>query len=344
MLRNNLAHIKNYEMKRVFSLLMFLLLGLLESSAQYYNVSTKLSQDYKPLTNPTTITNSWDQNFFKIQDLGLTYNWYHESFSFDGTNGLVILGAGVLAGESTADSVAFDIDGFFVGLKSRPNGSAVNYQIDGTQGNRIVKMEWVNAGIDGGDTADFVNLQIWLYEANNAIEMHYGPSLIKNPKDFNAGNNGQGLTGPPVGTFTASTKRKDNGKVLALAYLTGNPDNPSITRARSTGLSGMPKNGTVYTFTDATATSINESAVSVSKLNIYPNPANDHTTIECTVDGPAVISITDITGKCVKSIPCEAANTRQSIQVSTADMKPGLYLVKLQNDSNTTIQKLMVAR
>jgi hypothetical protein len=332
-------------MKKIFSLLMFLLLGIFESSAQYYNVTTKLNQDYKPLANPTTISSSWDQNFFEIQDLGLTYNWYHESFSFDGTNGLVVLGAGVLAAESNADSVAFDIDGFFVGLKSRPNGSAVNYEIDGVQGNRIIKVEWVNAGIDGGDTADFVNLQIWLYEARNTIEVHYGPSLIKNAKDFNAGNNGQGLTGPPVGTFTTSTKRKDNGKVLALSYLTGNPDNPSIIRTRSTGLNGMPKSGTVYTFTDATATSLNEPAAMGSELKIYPNPANDFIRLE--YDGnrqPGVISIEDIAGKSLKSVQCEITNSHQSLQISTADMKPGLYLVKLQNGSNTTIQKLMVAR
>jgi hypothetical protein len=331
-------------MKRFIPVLFLLFAGLLKSSAQHYNVTTQLNQTYKPLANPTLITNSWDQNLFTTPNFGITYNWYHNTYNFDGNSGLFIFGAGVLAAEAT-DSIAFDIDGFYVGLKSRNNGSALNYEIDGTTGSHIIKMEWVNAGIDGGDTADFVNFQIWLYEANNTIEMHYGPSFIKNSKDFNAGNGGQGHTGPPVGTFTASTKHKDNGKVLALAYLTGDPDNPTVARTSSASLKSMPKSGTVYTFTDANATGLNEARALLSEFRLYPNPSNEFVTLEYFAgNGPVNISIQDMTGKCVRFVELMGNAQKQSTQISTADMKPGLYLVKLQSGTNTTIQKLMVAR
>jgi hypothetical protein len=332
-------------MKFSFTLLAVMLLLLLKASAQNYTVVTKLNQAYEPLNKVSTVTSTWDHNFFVTQDLGITYHWFNKVYNFDGNDGLFIFGSGILAGATNTDSTDFDIDGFFVGLKAKNNTSGLVYQIEGSQGNRIIKAEWKNATIDGGDTADYVNFQIWLYEANGAMEVHFGPSFIKNPHDFNIGNGGSNFTGPPVGVYISSIKPKDNGKVLQSIYLSGDPDNPTIVKTGLASLKSMPKNGTVYTFTDKNATDVNETAPIPSQLKIYPDPAKDYVSLEYNGCGqPASISIEDLTGRCLKSIQCGNVSSNQSIQFSTADMKPGLYLVKLQNGVNTTIQKLMVAR
>jgi hypothetical protein len=332
-------------MKLSFTLLSVMLLLLLKASAQDYTVVTKLNQPYEPLNKFSTAASTWDHNFVVTQDLGITFNWFHKTYNFNGQDGLFIFGSGILAGDTNTDSTDFDIDVFFVGLKSRDTSSALIYQIQGPKGNRIIKAEWKNAGIDGGDTADYVNFQIWLYEANGTMEVHFGPGFIKNPKDFNIGNGGSNFTGPPVGMFISSTKPKDIGKVLQSVYLSGDPDNPTLLKMDYGALKSMPKNGTVYSFTDKNATEVNETAAFPSNLKVYPNPANDYVMLEYNGYGQsATVSIEDLTGKCLKSVQCGNASSHQSIQLSTADMKPGLYLVKLQNGSNTTIQKLMVAR
>ena len=54
--------------------------------------------------------------------------------------------------------------------------SPVSYQLGGVPGSRILKVEWKNAGFHmdiaaDNKSVDFVNLQIWLYEESNDIEL-----------------------------------------------------------------------------------------------------------------------------------------------------------------------------
>lgn len=331
-------------MKYLFAVTLALMTAaIFKASAQDYTVTTRLSQTYTPLANPNLVTNSWDQNLFTAQDFGITYNWYHKTFKFDGNNGLLIFGAGAVAAGNDTDSTDFDMDGFFVALKARDNTSALNYQVDGSAPNRIIKLEWKNAGIDGGDTADFVNFQIWLYEANGTMEAHYGPSFIKNPKDFNSGNGGTNFTGPPVGMFIGSTKAKDQGKILKSVYLSGNPDNPTMVKNGFPALKGMPKNGTVYTFTDQTAAGLNETAVSTAAFKIYPNPARSFVNIEYgNPSQSAELTILDMAGKLIRTIPVSSRPASQLLHISTAGMNPGIYIVKIQSGDRTSVEKLVV--
>ena len=61
------------------------------------------------------------------------------------------------------------------------NGSSspISYTLSGTAPSRIFKLEWKNAGffnpIDNATSYDdFINLQLWLHEGSDAIEVRFG--------------------------------------------------------------------------------------------------------------------------------------------------------------------------
>ena len=85
---------------------------------------------------------------------------------------------------------------------------------------------------------------------------------------------------------------------------------------------------------------------SVSKINVYPNPASDITTInlELNESSKLLIDVADITGKQVAIIADEKQSTGNLIkQFSTAILPNGNYLVRINVNGKTATQKLSVA-
>ena len=61
--------------------------------------------------------------------------------------------------------------------------SIIRWQTSGAPGEQVFTIEWANAGfyeeIEDSMSTSFVNLQVRLFEADGAIEFHYGPSSLK---------------------------------------------------------------------------------------------------------------------------------------------------------------------
>jgi len=310
--------------------------------AQTYTESSAFGKTYTPLSNPTLITNSWKDSLFLQGNIHATFNWFGQSWPFDGQgdDGILLFGAGTLAGGSPTDSTDFDFDGFFTALQSKSN-SEMNYEIDGTTPNRIIKFEWKNTGLAYGDTSDYVNFQMWLYE-DAAYEVHFGASSVKDPNVAF----GNGKSGPPIGLFFASTKTKDNNKILKAFYLTGNPSSPTLNpSADYDGLSGMPANGTVYTFNYTANSGINIFSDNHSGISIFPDPAKGNITIsykpatECMLQ----IDILDLNGKSVSTVYNGLVSKDiQNFQVQTADYPKGIYLVRVLSGMTVETRKLII--
>jgi len=315
--------------------------------SQNYTVSTTTENSYVPLPNPTVILTNWDTSLFIDQDIAVNnFNFANMTFNFNGQypNGMLMFGAGVLAGGAASDSVDFDFDGFFVDLqsaKSPSNQSAMEYEVDGTAPNRILKFEWKNAKLTYGDTSDYVNFQEWLYEGTSAFEAHFGPSYIKNPaKDF-----GPGLFGPHIGIFFASTKAADNNKILKSWYLNGDPSKPTVVKQSfSAEINGMPKNGTVYTFSDISSGINNELESPKFSTNIFPNPASSIINIEYanTSFGSFKIDIIDVTGKTVSKIYDGICQPNQSFIFNSSTLSKGVYFIKFTSEQAIETRKLIV--
>lgn len=70
--------------------------------------------------------------------------------------------------------------------------------------------------------------------------------------------------------------------------------------------------------------------------NVYPNPANDFITVE----NEGAVEISDMQGRIVKT----ANTSSQSEQISVSDLPSGNYLIKVTNDSKSTVSKFIISR
>lgn len=75
------------------------------------------------------------------------------------------------------------------------------------------------------------------------------------------------------------------------------------------------------------------------QLNIYPNPAYNHLTID-NLPNNALISITDITGREVWS----TISTNTSVSLNTTDFNSGIYFVKVEHQNTKDIQKILIKK
>ncbi|MEM9719588.1 MAG: T9SS type A sorting domain-containing protein [Bacteroidota bacterium] len=85
--------------------------------------------------------------------------------------------------------------------------------------------------------------------------------------------------------------------------------------------------------------------VGVSDLNVFPNPTLNQNTLEYTIEqaGNVEITLLDKSGKTIKqlvSTPKEAGTYRLSVDFT--DLRPGLYIYKIQTEAGTQTKKLLV--
>ena len=144
--------------------------------------------------------------------------------------------------------------------------SPINFELSGTLGNQVLKIEWLNAGFVSfwsTDTATFVSYQIWLFENDKHIEIHYGPS------------NTNSVTFPYQGPFIRFKCFGNYG-----LYICNNQSAPSFlwtdfTQPTYCALAGTPDNGRVFNIApNPLFTGINYTKTK-SNYTISPNPFND---------------------------------------------------------------------
>ena len=79
-----------------------------------------------------------------------------------------------------------------------------------------------------------------------------------------------------------------------------------------------------------------------SSINLFPNPATNHVTIDLPNAKEKVeITITDITGKIIYAT---IATNTQKVEVNTKDFAEGIYVVQLQTADFTVTKKLVVEK
>jgi hypothetical protein len=94
------------------------------------------------------------------------------------------------------------------------------------------------------------------------------------------------------------------------------------------------------TLLNALATGTEEQE-SMGMFSFYPNPANGSVNVDRPAGSsePATLILSDLTGRVVYSEMLTGIST----QFSTAEFPAGVYLLSLQEGSNTTTQKLVIA-
>lgn len=302
-----------------------------QASMGDYIVKVETGKSYSPLTTGTNISSgfSWDDENFKIP-IGFTTNiggMTTSDFSFS-------TGWGFAPGSDTMGIVntfvafgALDLQdrGAVSGIAKSP----LRYLVSGVSPNRIFKFEIANAGFFEeryiyGSMDDYTNIQIWVYETSNIVEIRYGDSKISNPDDyFSVG--GAPLVGY-VSNFDLDADTFSKGY-----FLIGNPGSPIVDSATSlfdigNSMSDYPASGTVYRFIPKTvAASIGEINIA-EQLKVYPTQATTNITVVSNLNTEANADIYAVSGqKILSNISLQKGNN--IIDVST--LASGVYFLKI---------------
>jgi PKD repeat protein len=170
----------------------------LTASAQFRYSFKDTTSPYVPLSGSTTSVNGtdiWDDDDYAP---AVPFTWTLDS-TISLNNVFLALGfPGFIADTSDFS----DVNGFFLSgadfadrgtLSKTASLSPIRYITTGSAPNRIYKLELFNVGffneLDSlGTMNDSANMQLWIYEGSNILEVHFGPSRITDPVvDFGGG-------------------------------------------------------------------------------------------------------------------------------------------------------------
>jgi hypothetical protein len=201
------------------------------------------------------------------------------------------------------------------------------YRIDGTPGQYILKTEWRNAHLDDGPPGNYLNVQIWFYQATGVVELHYGPRSTNNSSGYPLN------AGPAAGMLWAPL---DFSSIYGIAWLYGAPNSPTYDTAPPLGgfLTGIPTDGTVYRFTPTftVPNAITEGEASV-QLSAHPIPCNDQLRITGLqpAHGVYTATILDATGRTMIT----GAPLSPNGVLDTRELPSGAYVAHVRMDQST---------
>ncbi len=321
-------------MKKPLSLVA-LLLGLSSFAQNSYTLST-YTTPYTQLANPAPVEflfeegNSWVDPFFTVPfDFGFEMNeqTYTSTSQFD--VGAFFFFENMFSEETQLFGLVDDFaDGDTIqGLAS----SEILYAVDGAVGNRIAKIEYVNAGfyeeIFGPEPAaeNRINFQLWFYEENGILEVHFGDSDIPNPELVFFGN-----AGPTV--LVALGVQGLGATYEFGATIIGDPLNPTLDSETSLneappGLDGIPESGRVYRLTPLTTVGLFDAKA--PEFNIYPTITESELWVKGETNANANYRIMDITGKEVLAGRLQNQNV-----INVSNLNAGVYLFSIDGMSS----------
>lgn len=298
--------------------------------SQSYNF-TQSTAVYSDLANSTDLTMGmpWDDPALLIP---VNFPFFYFGNSVDniyidyGLGGVMVMGVDTI--NITASLfVADNADLIDRGYLSTSSLSPISYETTGTANNRILKIEWKNVGFYSelmldSVSSDFVNFQIWLYESDNSIELHYGPNSISQPW-----LSYDGYTGTSI-ALVSQLNYFSGSPSNSWLNLHGDANNPSysVRLATDTPLffSNIIPNGTVYRFTPFTV-GLDESQKVSTEAFISPNPVSNRLSVS-NIDEMEISSmkIYDLKGQEVKSTISTSIN-----DIDVSELESGVYILQL---------------
>jgi hypothetical protein len=294
---------------------------------------------------PLSNTRQWDEATFTIP-LGFNiklYNKINDTLFIQGGSGISLDTTSALS--TIASPILEDLcDRAWVSATSNegdPGGiSNISYNISGTAGSRIVKIQVSNAGfwneIDiNMATVSFINYQIWLYEGSGIVEFRYGNTSITNIAD-NFALGAQGFVCGMFQDFDFSTNPPNsnmlNGTFSSPSHVGLDMSNPPTSIP---AISNANLNNRVYRFTYATGavTSLNAITNSIFNYDVYPNPSNNLIHVNVGDDVLNHVEVYTISGS--------LALTSKEKQLNVAALANGLYVAKIYTDKGISYKKII---
>jgi hypothetical protein len=286
-----------------------------------------LESPYAPLQNDTIISSgNWDDENWEVP-LGFVFHYMGQSYDkiiFYGPLGG--FGSEISFGDPTLTNT-FDvlcpalID--VAETASSADSSTVSYITEGTEGNKIFKLQWNNCGVVGDEGGTMrVNYQVWLYQFNHSIDYRYGPSI-----DFD-----NGMVGFTVGLpmFLINNWNSDipgsSNNCSGMWTMSGSTSSPVFNFHFSSDevfsavhMDDLPAANVVYHFEGEPNAVANTQLL---ELSVYPTIANHIVNVRgtCALQN---LKIYDQMGKLVHS----QTNAGSTCQITAESFAAGIYTV-----------------
>ena len=328
-------------MKRTLTFL-FLCVSLVAYAQPEGRVFTISNQTYTNLSNSTVITNQGWDDFDTTVPLGFNFTLFGQSNDSLFFNSDFNLGADfALTHDGTTQGVGMFTD--LVDRSSIPTNapSVVSYKVDVVNSKKIAKLEWRNAGFLGelgnnSTTDDSVNFQIWLYENNNEVEVHFGSSsIVSDYADIFTFEK-------PLVVFIKNANAQTQS--LDWLYYVSSTTTPKVDSinlvglitANTLGYDTWPSSGTVFRFAKPTL------GVNSIKLNDYTSVYPTAITTQCTVDITknnfnGYVALLDMQGKTVK---LQQASTGKNV-LDLSGLATGSYTLNIRNSEESVFYKIV---
>jgi hypothetical protein len=276
----------------------------------------QFTNTYTDLTNPISLSNGelWDDPNYSVP-IGFDFKIFNDTitqFLFDEDLGGVVYSPNI---NKAIVATAADIADRAYNTDDDISLSPISYQVDGIEGTRIFKLEWKNAGfLDDDEGSYFMNVQIWLYENSDMIEIHYGHSNVEDvfynwEEDF-------------CGIFEFNEEEE-----TAEGYtLNENEDNYEFNYNiiddffEPSYFTSIPENGTVFRFYPEYSVGMDEIE---TVINTYPNPTTDFLNIDNSAQKNITYQIASLDGRIIKKGQSDEAK----IQLDLQSLNSGVYLL-----------------
>ena len=335
-------------MKKCYTVFVLLFFTLSVAKAQVfpYYFSVETGATYTPLTDSVSLNNGavWDDPTYIIP-IGFDFDFY--GFTTDSFHMEIGLG-GILSPGTTDEDlqpllIAYGSDIIDIGDTSGVSVSEISYKIEGSAGDRIAKIEWKNVGFynevaEFGTANNYLDFQLWLYEASGDIEVHFGPNNIED----------DALVHDGIGPWVSMVNEYDYDldEFGELWFLTGDQNNPTLDTIFTidqidtdlVGLDDDPSDGTIYRFSTSPPVSVINPIVDQNVL-IYPAITNDYVNIR----------IDDIDLENANLVLFDASGKhllKQSIQdnitvLNVQNLASGMYFMHINSSEGITTKKII---
>lgn len=307
-----------------------------------YNLYTTVAT-YTPLTGGVSLNGShvWDSysdNYAANMSFMSKIDTAHFETCFLGSENTFV----------TDSSDTSYISGFFLedadlidrGTISGVSASPIRYEVAGAPGSRVFKLEIANAGFHAeydnyGTLNDFINMQVWVYEGSNIVELHYGTSRISHGNDYFY------FSGMPLVGMIDNVSPNGDGIVYILS---GDAPAPFIDSMILSGgtpsymgrtLSSFPPAGTVYRFIPKR---LSVKDLTFSNTHLYPTDAQDEVMIDYNSSDVAWYKVVSIAGNNT-NVNGKLQSGVNHIDISV--LPKGDYFMQLGNKDGATVRKFV---
>lgn len=324
--------------KYIFIMLLFCIMGI-EAQAQFANTTGMSS--YNELTGATSLNGSTVWSNSSIYPIYLPFNFgiYGETYtalSVMAGGGLNFPGLGV----KNLNVFWIPFGGGYM-LKDKGTTSSlspIGYTITGASGSQVLKVQWQNAGFvqvgDSASASDFIDYQIWLFESDSHIEIHFGSSSTS---IITYGGPGSADGTELIFQFdTCSDLFTIEGPANLPSYSFTNGCNPF-----ATNIDGTPDSGIVYNI-HSTTTGINSLTEKKVDIALYPNPVNENLVISGlseTIAGTDITITNTIGSICFDEVIRPASGT---ITIPVERFASGIYYVKIRTGNGAFVVREFV--